>query len=268
MWLQGVHAYIDKPTSHSPCSRLFNQFIRSLSVCVCVFVCNCLHFTDTHTLTHLNEQLPRSQSHTARLWLIHFGSSLLLRLHKWKVIRETKIKRRALYLFTRLELLRFQVFDLALELMWLCWHNICMCTTSICQLNKVCKYLSFVDFTPHCLVHHFYHRLPAALIISCHFNRKVGNVSIELAIFFSCIFVSYFFFVFSFHFVCCCCWYIFHRTWFIFWIYKWLGFFVTALTFLWIIIVFMLHEHPETKMENTKVTVVTPPMNAHCPNGN
>lgn len=50
-------------------------------------------------------------------------------------------------LFTRLELLRFQVFDFALELMWLlCWHNICMCTTSICQLNEVYKYLTFVDF--------------------------------------------------------------------------------------------------------------------------
>lgn len=163
---------------------LINSFALWACVCLCVIV------YILHTLTQLNEQLPLSQSHKARLWIIHFGSSLLLRLHKWKVIRETKIKRRALYLFTRLELLRFQVFDLALELMWLCWHNICMCTTSICQLNKVCKYLSFVDFTPHCLVHHFYHRLPAALIISCHFNRKVGNVSIELAIFFP---------VFSFH---------------------------------------------------------------------
>lgn len=87
--------------------------------------------------------------------------SVCMREKKKKVAHKTKIKRSTqhFYLFTRLGLLQeirekmwnapehfSQVFQFNCRVVSGCWYNIYIRTTSICQLNKVYKYLSSVDF--------------------------------------------------------------------------------------------------------------------------
>lgn len=147
--------------------RLFNQF---------AFLFNCLHFACTRC-AHDFLLVNYVDFHTPAFVISPSPSpppplSPSLPVHKWKVVSQNKKKYEGKNTHTERESTLFihEIGTFAISSIWFsswfytflslsfsparCWccvvdtTYICMyTTTSICQLNKVYKYLSFVDFT-------------------------------------------------------------------------------------------------------------------------
>lgn len=136
-----VYMNIDEPISHSAGSHLFHHFIHLL------FVWNCLHFAhmtnaNTHTWATSSIAILSSLTHP-------FSSSpspprLLLLLHKWKVVQETKIKRRN-------TLFIHEIGTFAISSIWFSsWVDVCGCvdTTYACARLQFANLIRYANIYP------------------------------------------------------------------------------------------------------------------------
>lgn len=261
-----VYMNNDEPTSHSAGSHLFHQFNHLL------FAWNCLHFaymTNANTYTWATSSIAILSSSTHP-----FSSSpsppLLLLLHKWKVVQETKIKRRN-------TLFIHEIGTFAISSIWFSsWVDVCGCvdTTYACARLQFANLIRYANIYPLlisllsvCRTHPSNRRF---LSVACHFNHKMRNISIESQVFLD--FRDIFFLSLSFtHFIFLCVFFVVvDRTWFIlFWIHgcgKNLS--DNLYRFFWIIITSLgvrtsrCEMKRKQKWENDRWrSIVTPPMN-------